>query len=360
MSYTLSNIGNMMRFGHIVRTAIYIALSGSLLMAIVMYLFSHDEFHNLWVEVFVIIMYAIAVIAVVIIFLRRFLFHQFDSLFRLVDGGRLTEEELQMLSGKQDVLSKIRKSLMEWSNDKASEIDRLKVMERYRKEFLGNVSHELKTPIFNIQGYILTLLDGGLEDPSVNRLYLERSEKSINRMIHIVEDLESIARLESGELQLKFEPIDMLRLVEEVFEMEEQAADKARIRLETEKKPIWVYADRKLILEVMNNLVVNSIKYGRKNGLTTVSFAERDYLWWISVTDNGIGIEEKDLKRIFERFYRCDKSRSREQGGTGLGLAIVKHIVEAHGQTVSVKSTPGQGSVFPFALPKNRHDRINP
>jgi two-component system phosphate regulon sensor histidine kinase PhoR len=343
-----------MRFGSIIRTAIYIALSGSALMTALLYLLAYWEPHSRWVEVILILLYAVLVVAVVIIFLRRFLFQQFDSLFRLVDGGRLTEEELEMLSGKKDVLSNIKKSLMEWSSDKASEIDRLKEMERYRKEFLGNVSHELKTPIFNIQGYILTLLDGGLEDTSVNRLYLERSEKSINRMIHIVEDLESIARLESGELLLNIEPFDMLRLVDEVFEMEERTAEEAKIKLEVERKQVGVNADRKRIMEVMNNLVVNSIKYGRKNGTTTVSFAEKDNLWWISVTDNGIGIAEKDRKRIFERFYRCDKSRSREQGGTGLGLAIVKHIVEAHGQTVTVQSVVGQWTSFTFSLPKSR------
>jgi two-component system phosphate regulon sensor histidine kinase PhoR len=299
-------------------------------------------------------LYTVLVVAVAVVFMRRVHSRQFDSLFRLINDGRLTEEQLKMLPGKKDLLSNIRKSLMEWSNDKASEIDRLKEMERYRKEFVGNVSHELKTPIFNIQGYILTLLDGGMDDPSVNRLYLERSEKSINRMIHIVEDLESIARLESGELQLESESFDMLRLVEEVFELEERAAKEARITLEVERKPVWVYADRKRILEVMNNLVVNSINYGRKNGTTSVEFTEQDKLWWISVTDNGIGIAEKDCKRIFERFYRCDKSRSREQGGTGLGLAIVKHIVEAHGQTVTVQSVLGQGTVFGFSLPKNR------
>ncbi len=339
-----------MHFGSIIRTAIYIALTGCVLMAALLFLLMHWEPHSRWIELIVILLYAVAITAVVILFLRRFLLRQFDALFRLIDGGRLTEKELNLLSGKKDVLSKIKKNLLEWSNDKASEIDRLKEMEKYRKEFLGNVSHELKTPIFNIQGYILTLLDGGLEDETVNRLYLERSEKSINRMIHIVEDLESIARLESGELQLDFEPFDILRLVDEIFEMNERTAADAKIRLEVERRQAWVYADRKRIMEVMNNLVVNSIKYGCKNGTTTISFSEKDNLCWISVTDDGIGIAEKDRKRIFERFYRCDKSRSREQGGTGLGLAIVKHIVEAHGYNISVQSAVGKGSVFTFPL----------
>ena len=343
-----------MRSGFIIRSAVYIALSSNVLMVALLLLLEYGAPHNHWLEVFFVMLYAALVVTVVVIFLRRLLFRQFDSLFRLINDGRLTEEELKMLSGKQDVLSNIKKNLMEWSNDKASEIDRLKEMERYRKEFVGNVSHELKTPIFNIQGYILTLLDGGLDDPSVNRLYLERSEKSINRMIHIVEDLESIARLESGELQLDVESFNILQLVDEVFEMEERAAKKAKITLEVERKPVWVYADKKRILEVMNNLVVNSINYGRKNGTTSIGFTEQDKLWWISVSDDGIGIAEKDCKRIFERFYRCDKSRSREQGGTGLGLAIVKHIVEAHGQTVSVQSVLGQGSTFGFSLPESR------
>ena len=343
-----------MRYRSIIFTAIYIALSGSVLLVAMLYMLSYWKSHSLWIEGAVVLLFATAVVFVIVVFLRRFIFSQFISLFRLINGGQLTEEELKLISDKQDVLSDIKKNLMEWNNDRASEIDRLKEMERYRKEFLGNVSHELKTPIFNIQGYILTLLDGGLEDSSVNRLYLERSEKSINRMIHIVEDLESIARLESGELKLDDEPFDMLRLVEEVFELEERDAAEAKIRLEVEKKQALVFADRKRIMEVMTNLITNSVKYGRKNGTTCVSFIEKDNLWWISVTDDGIGIAEKDCKRIFERFYRCDKSRSREQGGTGLGLAIVKHIVEAYGQTVSVQSVLGQGSTFMFSLPKKR------
>ncbi len=343
-----------MRYGPIIRTAIYIALSGSILMSALLFLLVTYGSHSVWIEIVSISVYAVIIIAVVVVFLRRFLLQQFDSLYRLINGGRLTEKELSILSGRQDVLSNIKKGMMDWNQARVSEIDQLKQMEKYRKEFLGNVSHELKTPIFNIQGYILTLLDGGLEDKSVNRLYLERSEKSINRMIHIIEDLESIARLESGELQLDYETFDMYRLTEEVFEMQDMLTEATQIKLEAEREPTWVFADRKQIMEVMNNLVVNSIKYGRKNGTTTVSFTEHDNLVWVSVTDNGIGIAEKDRKRIFERFYRCDKGRSREQGGTGLGLAIVKHIIEAHGQNISVYSILDKGSTFTFSLAKGR------
>ncbi len=343
-----------MYLGFVVRIAVCIALFSSLLMVALVWSLTYWEPSGTWVKIGAIVLYLVLVVAIVIVFLRRFMLQQFHSLYHLLNSGRLSEKELSMLSGKQDILSNIKKDLMEWNQNKASEIDQLKQMEKYRREFLGNVSHELKTPIFNIQGYILTLLDGGLEDKSVNRLYLERSEKSINRMIHIVEDLESIARLESGELQLEYESFDLWQLVEEVFEMEEMVAKEARIELEVEQRPVRVYADRKRIVEVMDNLMVNSIKYGRKNGITHVSFLERDHLVWISVTDNGIGIAEKDRKRIFERFYRCDKGRSREQGGTGLGLAIVKHIVEAHGQTISVSSVLGEGTTFTFSLARSK------
>jgi two-component system phosphate regulon sensor histidine kinase PhoR len=340
------------KFGYIIRTAVYIALASSLLTAALLYFLTRSGIRNGWVEVVAIVCYALAVIALSVWMLKLFLLRQFNLLFRMIGGGQLTEKELNVLSEKPDTLLHVREKMAEWSRGKTSEIDQLKQMEKYRKEYLGNVSHELKTPIFNIQGYILTLLDGGIDDKSINRLYLERSEKSINRMIHIVEDLESIARLESGELQLEYETFDMLQLVEEAFEMEDMPAKTAKITLDVEKKHALVYADRKRIMEVMHNLVANSVKYGRKNGTTNVSFTDKDNLWWVSVTDDGIGIADKDRNRIFERFYRCDKSRSREQGGTGLGLAIVKHIVEAHRQSISVQSELGKGTTFSFSLAK--------
>ncbi|MDR1865095.1 MAG: sensor histidine kinase [Bacteroidales bacterium] len=345
-----------MKYSDIIRVALSIVFTGALLAVILWYLPVHSERYGLWVKIPLFLLYATAMVVAVALILKRFLLRQFTILFRLIEGGKFTGKELSVLSGEQDTLSDIRNKMAEWSRSKAMEIDHLKQMEKYRKEYLGNVSHELKTPIFNIQGYILTLLDGGMDDKTVNRLYLERSEKSINRMIQIVEDLESISRLESGELQLEYEPFDMLRLVEEVFELEEMTAKAAKIELQVEEKHAWVYADRKRIMEVMNNLIANTIKYGRKNGTTRVSFLEKDNLWWISVADNGIGIDDKDRTRIFERFYRCDKSRSREQGGTGLGLAIVKHIVEAHRQSITVQSELKKGSTFTFSLAKKSHN----
>jgi two-component system phosphate regulon sensor histidine kinase PhoR len=243
----------------------------------------------------------------------------------------------------------------EVADNQVEELKKLREMERYRKDFLGNVSHELKTPIFNIQGYLLTLLGGGLEDESINRLYLKRGEKSINRLISIVEDLDSIARLESGEFKVNPEPFNLVQVLEEVIDYMEMPARQRTIRTTIEggsKKAIWVKADRKLIVEVIENLVNNSIKYGKQGGKTTIGFVDRGKRILVNITDNGIGIAEKDLPRIFERFFRVDKSRSRESGGTGLGLSIVKHTLHAHQQTITVRSKVGSGSTFTFTLDK--------
>jgi two-component system phosphate regulon sensor histidine kinase PhoR len=244
---------------------------------------------------------------------------------------------------------------MKYTQKRAKEIKKLRRLERYRSEFLGNVSHELKTPIFNIQGYILTLLEGGLEDPEINREYLERTEKSINRMISIIDDLESMTKLEAGELKLKMEDFNIVDLIGNVFELQDALCNKYNIRLEFRKnydKPVMVHADKSRITEVLNNLIANSIYYGNPGGKTTVGIDPIDNRIQVEVRDNGIGIAEDEIPRIFERFYRTDKSRSRDRGGTGLGLSIVKHIIEAHRQTLSVSSKPGKGSSFSFTLKK--------
>lgn len=241
-----------------------------------------------------------------------------------------------------------------WAEDRKDEIERLKKLEVYRKEFLGNVSHELKTPIFNIQGYVLTLLDGGLEDPSINKNYLERAEKSIDRMITIVDDLEAISQLETGELQIEPERFDIYTLAKDVADAQEMKATTKGIILTfpEDSKPIFVFADRFRIRQVLVNLIVNSVKYGKEYGETKIRFYDVGENVMVEIADNGIGIEKEHLPRLFERFYRVDKSRSREQGGTGLGLAIVKHIIEAHNQSINVMSTEGAGTVFSFTLKK--------
>ncbi len=253
-----------------------------------------------------------------------------------------------------NIIADVQKEVEEWAKNQTQEITRLKDLERYRKEFVGNVSHELKTPIFNIQGYILTLLEGGLDDPKINKLYLKRTEKSIDRMISIVEDLESITKLESGEIKMRIESFDLVKLVDEVFDMELMMAGERKIQLHVERpeNQVMVRADKKRIMEVMTNLVANAIKYGKRKGFVTVQFYDLKDTVMVEVMDNGIGIDKNDLPRIFERFYRVDKSRSREQGGTGLGLSIVKHIIEAHKQTINVKSVVDEGTTFTFTLEK--------
>jgi len=252
-----------------------------------------------------------------------------------------------------DIEKEVDKEVKDRADKKKTELEELMSLETYRKEFLGNVYHELKTPIFNIQGYILTLVEGGLDDPDINKLYLERTEQNINRLISIVDDLESISGLESGSLNLKIEKFNIKKIIREVFEANEIRAKKLNIRLETGKSKESsevVKADKKWIFQVLNNLVMNSINYGVKNGKTMVRLRSSGDKVYIEVKDNGIGISREHLHRIFERFYRVDKSRSRDTGGTGLGLSIVKHIIEAHKQTIQVKSVPGEGSSFTFTL----------
>lgn len=287
--------------------------------------------------------------------LRSFFYKKIRPIYRVIRKTKNPDRELKKELGHTAPLESIYDEVNDWARNKNTEIDQLKANERFRKEFLGNVSHELKTPIFNIQGYILTLLEGGLEDPGINRSYLERAEKSINRMIQVVKDLEYIARIESGDLDLDYEKFDLVKLVEEVFELHDMRARKKKIELRLThrpERPLLVQADRQRILEVMSNLVVNGIAYGNQDGFVSVDFLDMDRHILVEVADNGIGIDDDLQSRIFERFYRVDKHRSREQGGTGLGLAIVKHFVEAHGHTINLRSVPGEGSSFTFTLDK--------
>lgn len=256
------------------------------------------------------------------------------------------------------VLNEINRILIEWEKNNKEEIVHLKELETFRKEFLGNVSHELKTPIFTIQGYIHTLLDGGIEDQDINILYLQKAAKSIDRLISIVDDLESISKLEAGELILENRTFDINELILDVIESLELKAKENNISMvlisDNVIEKCYVFADKDRIRQVLVNLLVNSIKYGKRNGQTRITVEDHGDYFTIEIADNGIGIEKHHLTRLFERFYRVDKSRSREQGGTGLGLAIVKHIIEAHGQKISVDSTPGEGTVFTFTLKKSR------
>jgi two-component system phosphate regulon sensor histidine kinase PhoR len=245
----------------------------------------------------------------------------------------------------------------QWADQKEEELIKMKENENYRREFIGNVSHELKTPIFNIQGYIQTLIDGGLQDENVNLKYLKRANLSVDRMINIVDDLEVISQLETNEDVLDLDNFNIVDVINEAFDQLEMKANNMNIslKLSKESNSEIVYADRNKIQQVFMNLISNSIKYGKNNGVTNVRLFDMTDKMLIEVADNGIGISEEALNRLFERFYRVDKNRSREIGGTGLGLAIVKHIIEAHQQTINVRSTVDVGSTFSFILEKEKN-----
>jgi two-component system phosphate regulon sensor histidine kinase PhoR len=261
--------------------------------------------------------------------------------------------------GRQKIttnMETLTKEVELFARNKKLEIEALKIRENYRREFIGNVSHELKTPLFTVQGYIETLLDGALNDEKIKEKYLERANKGVERLIYIIKDLDMITKLEVGELHLEKETFDIVDLIENVFELLEMKASKNVIFLTFNKKyqkPIWVKADKDRIQQVLSNLIVNSIKYGRNKGTTELSIENlimNKVL--IRVTDNGEGINNDEIPRLFERFYRVDKSGSREQGGSGLGLSIVKHILDAQNEKIYVESQIGIGSEFSFTLEK--------
>ncbi|MDA8850132.1 MAG: ATP-binding protein [Flavobacteriaceae bacterium] len=253
-------------------------------------------------------------------------------------------------------MESLSKEIDTYAKNKKLELEALKIREEYRKEFIGNVSHELKTPLFTVQGYISTLIDGAADDPQIRDKYLKRADKGVDRLIYIVKDLDMITKLEVGDANLTFETFNIIESITNVFDLLEIKAEKKNISLILDKDypaPLMVTADRQRIQQVLTNLVVNSIKYGHQNGTTEISIENlnSDKLI-VRVTDNGEGVEHNHLTRLFERFYRVDKSGSREEGGSGLGLSIVKHIIEAHEEKIYVDSKLGIGSEFSFTLQK--------
>lgn len=253
-------------------------------------------------------------------------------------------------------MASLSEEVERFSRERKIEITTLRIQDEYRRDFLGNVAHELKTPLFTVQGYILTLIDGAVKDKVLRKKYLERAEKGVERLIYLVNDLDMITKLEVGDLNLNYEYFDIVALVRSTFEMLEMKASKRNITLEFDQdyySPIYVNADEERIQQLLTNLVVNSIKYGKEKGTTEVSIQnliQNKIL--VRVTDNGEGIEQENIPRLFERFYRVDKSGNRKVGGSGLGLSIVKHIIEAHEEKVYVESEPGVGSEFSFTLEK--------
>ena len=255
-------------------------------------------------------------------------------------------------------MATLTQEIDKYAKNKKIEIEALKIREQYRKEFIGNVSHELKTPLFMVQGYVSTLIDGAADDETLREKYLKRADKGVERLIYIIKDLDMITKFEAGDLRLEIESFDIVELVKNVFELLEMKAAKKKIALTFDmdyKYPIMVNGDRERLQQVLSNLIVNSIKYGETNGTTEVSIENLiKNKVIVRVTDNGEGIEKLHIPRLFERFYRVDKSGSRKEGGSGLGLAIVKHIIEAHEEKLYVESEYGIGSEFSFTLEKSK------
>ncbi|MFO8235724.1 MAG: ATP-binding protein [Bacteroidales bacterium] len=346
------------------KTAVYVSFISSIIATVIMLLLyvlngGDDIFLAI---IFGFLLIFIAVYIVVYYMLNRFIFEKINPIYKTIHNKNIPEKELRKDMEERDIIKEVNYEVMDWAKNKTKEIAQLKHMAKYRKEFLGNVSHELKTPIFTIQGYVLTLLDGAIEDPDFNRKYLQKTEKSINRLISIVEDLEEITKLEAGELKLEYETFDIVELFREIMESHELKANKKGTTLTFDSKydkQILVQADKEKIYQAASNLLVNSINYGKENGKTEVSFLDMGDNILIEIADDGIGISEKEIPRIFERFYRVDKSRSREQGGTGLGLAIVKHIIEGHNQTINVRSSLNKGTSFAFTLSKAKKKSVS-
>ena len=332
-------------------SSVYLTISLVLIGALIYFLFPEDNkllrliifFPTVFIVVFLIIQYRT----------EQFIYDRLKKIYDEVSV--LNEDELTRVSATTDIDS-ISNSVKNYVQGKRIEIKNLTDRDSFRKDFLGNVSHELKTPLFTVQGYILTLIEGAINDKLIRDKYLSRANKGVERLVAIVKDLDMIAKLETEGLKMNYEVFNIIDLIQNVFDLFEMKAKKRNISLQFDKLydyPIFVKADKERIEQVLINLIVNSIKYGKTNGVTTVgleSYTEDQFI--LKVIDNGEGIKQEHIPRLFERFYRVDQSRSREQGGSGLGLSIVKHIVEAHNETMLINSVFKEGSEFSFTLKK--------
>jgi two-component system phosphate regulon sensor histidine kinase PhoR len=304
-----------------------------------------DDLERLWKS----LTFGVALAILVYGMVHQFLDRRLKAIYAILkDPGTAATSRVSLDDVEQDVES--------WARNRDQQIQGLLDREGFRREFMGNLSHELKTPVFNIQGYLFTLLDGGLEDAKVNRKFLEKAAKSVDRMTALIQEMDLLSRLESGAVALEMGTFDVVRALKEVLEELEPSAREAGVELVLKKDKERIYkalGDSRKIEQVLHNLISNGIKYSQpQKGLVTVDILDLEDRFLIKVSDNGIGIDESDLPRIFERFYRVDKSRSRDVGGTGLGLSIAKHIMEAHKQQIHATSTRGVGSTFSFTLEK--------
>jgi len=333
-----------------INTSLYTTIFFTLLMSVFLYYFF--EFKWLPVVVFAVVFFIFSFV-IIQYRIERYIYRRVKTIY---DDLTLLESTSLTRGAITTDMATLTQEIDKFARDKKLEIETLKVREQYRKEFLGNVSHELKTPLFTIQGYILTLLDGAMNDKKIRKKYLERANSAVERLSYIVSDLDLITKLEAGDLRLQPEVFDIVALIKEVFGMVEMRANDKKITLTFDREystPLMVRADKERVQQVLVNLIINSLKYGRTKGTTEVSIENLiKNKAIIRVTDNGEGIEKNHLARLFERFYRVDKSGSRKEGGSGLGLSIVKHIIEAHNERIYVESEYGVGSEFSFTLEK--------
>ncbi|WP_129750719.1 sensor histidine kinase [Flavobacterium beibuense] len=335
-----------------VKSALYISLFSAALMAAMKFFYTEISWAFISALSSAILIFSFFVLQYRV---ERFIYRRVKKIYD--DVSLLESSSLRNKSITTDMAT-LTREVEKFARDKKIEIETLKVREEYRREFIGNVSHELKTPLFTVQGYLLTLLDGAMSDKTLRKKYLQRAEKGVERLIYIVQDLDMITKLEVGDLNLNYTKFNIVEVVQNVFDLLEMKADKKGIILMFDMKyfkPIMVYADREKIQQVVTNLVVNSIKYGRENGTTEVSIEDLvNNKIIVRIKDNGEGIEKKNVPRLFERFYRVDKSGARTEGGSGLGLSIVKHIIEGHDEKIYVESKYGEGSEFSFTLEKTK------
>jgi two-component system, OmpR family, phosphate regulon sensor histidine kinase PhoR len=291
------------------------------------------------------------------ILLEKYIYSKIKIIYKLIHNLKLGRDLRDALGEhvSADPINDVEQEVTEWAKQKKTEIEDLKKQEKFRRDFLSNISHEFKTPLFAIQGYIDAIVDDDFEDTDMAKQFLDKASKNVDRLSYLIKDLDEISKLETGEMPISYSKFKINDLIKEVFESLEMKAEEHHIRLIFKQKydeAIMVNADREKIRQVLVNLIDNSFKYGKEEGSTSVSLFELHDQVLVEVTDDGIGIEEKYLPRLFERFFRTDTSRSRQIGGSGLGLAIVKHIIEAHQQTINVRSTEGLGSTFGFTLQK--------
>jgi two-component system phosphate regulon sensor histidine kinase PhoR len=287
---------------------------------------------------------------------EKIIYKKIKLIYKLIYNLKM-DKDLKSAIGEyvsDDPLNDVEQQVKDWARDKKTEIENLQKVAKYRKEFLANISHEFKTPLFTIQGYIQSLLDDDLENKELIKKFLEKADKNIERLSVLINDLDEISKLESGQIKVNSSSFEVSILVNEIIDLFTERLKTAHIKIVFKKEGLFkttVFADMNKIRQVFYNLIDNAIKYAKVNGTIKITCFEMDDRILIEVTDDGIGIAEQHLSRVFERFYRTDASRSRQIGGSGLGLAIVKHIIEAHHQTINVRSTEGIGTTFAFTLP---------